>query len=80
MTRLPPVTLVEPSATADYVATLCATGQTARYAPFADQTHGTVAVAAMPTVMAWFTAALAGTPPAGSCGSAPGAPADSPGS
>jgi pimeloyl-ACP methyl ester carboxylesterase len=63
--------LVKPTSTAGYVAQVCASGLTVRYAQFPKQSHGTIAFAATPTMSAWFRDAIAGTAPSGSCGGAP---------
>ncbi|HEY4226368.1 MAG TPA: lipase family protein [Pseudolysinimonas sp.] len=52
--------LVKPSATTDYVTSLCAAGQTVDYRQYPDATHGTIAYDAGSAVRAWFSAALDG--------------------
>ena len=63
--------LVKPSATTDYVQSLCAAGQHVDYRQYPDATHGTIALDAVSQVRAWFSAALGGGVMATSCPAAP---------
>jgi hypothetical protein len=57
-------TLVLPAATKQFVAQQCAAGAHVTFALYAGDTHGSIALTAMPAVPSLFTAVLAGTPPA----------------
>lgn len=59
--------LVEPASTAAYVARLCRRGETVHARVYPKMTHATIALRAMPEVMATFRAALAGTKPTDTC-------------
>ena len=49
--------LVIPTATADYVKTLCAAGEKVQFDEFTGVTHATVALTAIPSVLSFFSAA-----------------------
>lgn len=49
--------LVIPTATADYVKTLCAAGERVQFDEFTGVTHATVALTAIPSVLSFFAAA-----------------------
>ena len=57
-------TLVIPKATEGYVKQLCAAGERVQFDEFAGTSHATVALTAMPAVLAFFAAADKGTAPA----------------
>lgn len=59
--------LVEPSATTDFARQLCAAGEHVDYRQYPNDTHATIALAAMAEVRGWFSAALAGASMATSC-------------
>jgi len=60
-------TLVLPSATEASVSAACAGGEHVTFQQFAQSTHGTIAMDAMPAVMTFLSAAPDGTPPASTC-------------
>ena len=60
-------TLVLPAATRQFVATQCAAGVHVIFNQYANDTHGTVGLAAMPAVSSFLAAVLAGAPPASTC-------------
>lgn len=55
--------LVIPTATADYVKQLCATGERVQFDEFENTSHATVALTAIPPVLGFFAAALADKAP-----------------
>jgi alpha-beta hydrolase superfamily lysophospholipase len=57
-------TLVIPTATTGFVATLCAAGESVQFDTFAGVTHGLAAFAALPTVLEFFDAAVRAKAPA----------------
>jgi acetyl esterase/lipase len=63
-------TLVIPSATQGYVAAACQAGGRMTFRLYPSDTHGTIADAAMPDVLTFLAAGLAGTPPPTTCGPA----------
>jgi dienelactone hydrolase len=60
-------TLVLPAATRQFVATQCAAGAHVTFDQYPNDTHGTIALAAMPAVSTFLAAALRGDPPASTC-------------
>ena len=60
-------TLVIPGATQGYVAAVCQAGARMTFRLYPTDTHGTIANTAMPDVLAFLAAGLAGTPPASTC-------------
>ncbi|BDI22088.1 alpha/beta fold hydrolase [Herbiconiux sp. L3-i23] len=59
--------LVRPSSTADFAKRQCELGADVTFLPLPDTNHGMVADRALPTLMPWFAAALAGTPKPSTC-------------
>jgi pimeloyl-ACP methyl ester carboxylesterase len=59
--------LVKPSATTDFAAKLCASGDRVDYREYPNATHATIAIAAGAEVRAWFSTALAGGATATTC-------------
>src|SRR6478752_2366438 len=60
-------TLVLPAATKQFVAQQCAAGVHVTFALYPGDTHGSIALTAMPAVLSFFMGVLAGTPPASTC-------------
>lgn len=60
-------TLVLPSATQQFVAKQCASGQHLTFESYPDTGHGLIALKAVPAVTSFFSDVLAGTPPASTC-------------
>ena len=60
-------TLVLPAATKQFVAQQCAAGAHVTFALYPGDTHGSIALTAVPAVLSFFTGVLAGTPPASTC-------------
>ena len=60
-------TLVIPGATQGYVAAACQAGARITFRLYPTDTHGTIANTAMPDVLTFLAAGLAGTPPASTC-------------
>ncbi len=60
-------TLVIPGATEGYVAAACRAGARITFRLYPTDTHGTIANTAMPDVLTFLAAGLAGTPPASTC-------------
>ena len=60
-------TLVVPAATQAYVGSACQDGARMTFRGYPTETHGTIADAALPDVMAFLAAGVAGTPPASTC-------------
>ena len=60
-------TLVVPSATEAYVSSACSRGERVQFRTYPGATHGTIANTAVPDVVAFFAATLAGSPPASTC-------------
>lgn len=60
-------TLVIPSATQRYVAAACQAGARITFRLYPTDTHGTIANTAMPDVLTFLAAGLAGTPPTPTC-------------
>jgi dienelactone hydrolase len=59
--------LVLPAATKQFVAQQCAAGAHVTFALYPGDDHGSIALKAVPAVLSFFTAVLAGTPPASTC-------------
>jgi alpha-beta hydrolase superfamily lysophospholipase len=60
-------TLVLPAATKQFVAQQCAAGGHVTFALYPGDTHGSIALKAMPAVLSFFTGVLQATPPASTC-------------
>lgn len=60
-------TLVVPTATEGYVATACRGGGRMTFRLYPKDTHGTIADAALPDVLAFLAGGLAATPPSSTC-------------
>lgn len=59
--------LVRPDATRAYVARACRDGEHVTYGQYPDDDHGSIANTAVPAVLPFFSAALAGTPTPSTC-------------
>jgi hypothetical protein len=60
-------TLVVPTATQAYVGSACHGGARMTFREYPTETHGTIADASLPDVMAFLAAGVAGTPPPSTC-------------
>jgi hypothetical protein len=60
-------TLVLPAATKQFVGQQCAAGGHVTFTLYPGDTHGSIALTAMPAVLSFFTAVLQAAPPASTC-------------